>query len=316
MRHCVRMADSPRICAIINPASGRGAGASSLAAIKQAIETSSSGDGARIELTSPLTSGPWRSTAYALARRAADDGFDRIIAVGGDGTLHEVANGIIGSETTLGLVPMGTGNDFARTVGISGNVEACLDHALNAEPVWIDCGKAGDRCFLNVAGCGFDAVVAERINRGFRFLKGTSAYIAAVLRTLADYKAAPLRIVTESETHTVDAMLCAIGNARFYGGGMKIAPYADLTDGMFDLTVIEKIGKIGFLKAFPSVFKGAHVSNPKYFGLRCRRVRIESDRELPVLVDGELLGTTPVEFEAIPNALKFALPSGHSLRRP
>lgn len=204
---------------------------------------------------------------------------------------------------------MGTGNDFVRTAGISGSLEHCLQGALEWPARMIDVGKTGDRYFLNVAGCGFDAAVAKRINDGIRLLKGTSAYIAAVLRTLADYKAVELTISSESETRRVKAMLCAIANAKYYGGGMMIAPSARFDDGLLEVTVIEEIGRIAFLRAFPSVFKGAHVYHPKYCGLKGTSVRIESEHPVPILVDGELMGTTPVEFLIVPKALRIALPA-------
>ncbi|MBX3119369.1 MAG: diacylglycerol kinase family lipid kinase [Fimbriimonadaceae bacterium] len=302
---------------IANPTSGRGSGGRLVSELARHIENSPQVSSCTVALTTPFqarnspshsTESGWRSSAFELAQSAIRQGYQRVIAVGGDGTLHEVANALVGAQTVLGLIPAGTGNDFARSAGIRGSLKELVEVAVSGEVKLIDVGKVNDRYFLNVAGCGFDAVVADRINKGYRYLRGTSAYVAAVLRTLAQYKAAQLTITTDTDTLQLNAMLCAVANARFYGGGMMISPEAEMDDGLFDISVVKEIGKIGFLRAFPSVFKGTHVKHSKYVGLRAKRVKIESEKALPVLVDGELLGTTPVEFKIVPQALRIALP--------
>ncbi|AIE87519.1 diacylglycerol/lipid kinase family protein [Fimbriimonas ginsengisoli] len=284
------------ISVILNPAAGRGQAAKLVrelvGRLGPILETSGPGDAER------------------LARRAADDG-GIVVAAGGDGTVGEVAAGIYGSDATLAILPVGTGNDFARTLGVASlPVALAAIDQRTAKPIdlirW-RCGDAGGLA-INIAGCGFDALVAERINKGFRYLRGTSAYIAAVLTTLRSYRPAALTVIVDGETIETTVMLCAVANAKSYGGGMLVAPNAEVDDGELDLVVVEGIGKVEFLRAFPSVFKGAHLTHPRVRSIRGRSISIHAEPPLPVLSDGELVGVTPAEFEVIHNALKVVVP--------
>ena len=224
-------------------------------------------------------------------------------------SLAEDPNGLIGSTATLALIPLGTGNDFSRTVGLYGSLGRAVDTLFNGVTKRIDVGRVGDRFFLNVAGCGFDAIVAERANRGPRWLTGTAAYLYAVLQTLPRFRAADFRVTIDGELRCARAMLCSVANARTYGGGMRIAPDARLDDGLFDLCLLAEASTLEFLRAFPRVFKGAHAGHPKITMLQGRRVRIETTPPLPLLIDGEVTGTTPAEFTLLPAAIEFLFPS-------
>jgi diacylglycerol kinase (ATP) len=244
-----------------------------------------------------------------LAAEAAALGADLVAAAGGDGTLGEVVNGLAGTGTRLGVIPLGTGNDFVRTLGLRADDLPGAVHTLfHGTPKPIDLGRCGDRWFLNVAGCGFDAVVAERVNRGFRRLRGTSTYLAALCQSLLAFRPAAFTLTLDGETRTQRAMLCSVANARAYGGGMLIAPDAQLDDGLFDVCLLGEVGTLEFLRAFPRVFRGTHTSHPKVTMLRARHVRVESDPPLPVFVDGEVIGRTPTEFTLAPRALEVMTP--------
>jgi len=195
-----------------------------------------------------------------------------------------------------------------KAQGISNNLEFAVQTILCGTPQSVDLGQVKGRWFINVAGCGFDAVVAERINQGFRYLHGTPAYIAAVLQSLHTFRAATLRLTLDGLTHELRAMLCAVANAQGYGGGMKVAPDAQIDDGMFDLCIIREAGALEFLRAFPSVFRGTHVTHPKVTMFCARHVVIESEPPLPLLVDGEIMGTTPAEFTIQPKAIEVLVP--------
>jgi diacylglycerol kinase (ATP) len=255
------------------------------------------------------TAGP--GTAGVLASEAAAEGAEVIIAAGGDGTLNEVLQGVMGTDAALGLIPLGTGNDFARALTGYGTLEDAVATALAGTPKAIDVGRwscaGGQGYFINIAGCGFDAAVAERINCGFRYLRGTSAYIAAVAQSLASYRAAEIRLLVDDEEFSERIMLCAVANATSYGGGMRVAPEAELDDGLFDIVTVREISRTGFLRAFPSVFKGAHLTHPKVSLRRGSVVSIEGERSLPVLADGEVVGKTPVRFELLPRAVRFMM---------
>lgn len=288
------------ITVIRNPQSGRGRGESRWAPVEEIFRTFH----AEILLTER------RGHATELAR--GREGL--VVAVGGDGTISEVVEGLIGGNATLAVIPMGTGNDLSRTLGFGTDLVAAADAAINGKPQAIDtyrwtCGdKSGHG--INVAGCGFDAVVAERINHGYRWLQGTQAYVAAVLECLVRYQPAPVLIQVDDQTLETTAMLIAVANAQSYGGGMRVAPDALLSDGLLDVVVVQGLPKLEFLKAFPQVFKGTHVSHPKVKTFRGRKVTIEATSTLPFLVDGELVGTSPVEIEIVPDALRVMVKRG------
>lgn len=277
---------------VLNPTSGRGRGA----AFSKELA------GYRIL----ETRGPGHATE--LAQLAVEEGHEVIAAAGGDGTLSEVMRGILGSSASLAVLPVGTGNDFARHLGIGTDIPAALSLLKHGEPQTIDVGMLNGTPFLNVVSCGFDAVVGERINRGYGWAKGTLAYILAVFQSLATYQAAPLVVTVDGTRHEFKAMLCAVANASSYGGGMRIAPEASLSDGLLDVVILGEISKLEFLRQFPKVFKGSHITHPAVTVLRGREVAIHSERELPILNDGDLQGTTPAELAVRPQSLKFLLP--------
>lgn len=304
--------NTPRVTIILNPAAGRGQGRRRRATLESLLAAS----GASCELLETHVAGD----ATRLAAKAAAEGATLVAAAGGDGTLSEVLNGLaIGGFTTrLGILPLGTGNDFARCLGIGTDLKAAVDTLFHGTPRAIDVGQArfGDhapRYFVNVAGCGFDALAAQRVNdnrdrRGWRHIRGMPAYLCAVLQELATLRAASLRLDADGEIFEQRAMLCAIANATSYGGGMRVAPDAQLDDGLFDICTIAEAGRWEFLRAFPGVFKGTHVSHPKVTMRRAQEIHLSSEPPLPVLVDGDVLGTTPVRFSILPRAVEVMAP--------
>jgi diacylglycerol kinase (ATP) len=246
-------------------------------------------------------------SATQIARDAVDSGVQVVVAAGGDGTLCEVLNGIVGSDVKLGLIPLGTGNDFARTIGVGLSIKNAVLSVFYGDPVKIDVGKIRDRYFINVAGCGFDALVAERINSGTGNLRGKAAYISAVLQTLKDFEPVDMKLTLDGETRTVRALLCAVANARSYGGGMKVAPDALLNDGVFDICLVSA-GKWEFVKSFPKVFKGTHTTHPDVYMARAKTVCVETEKPIRVIVDGEQYGETPAEFTLLPQAITLLGP--------
>jgi diacylglycerol kinase (ATP) len=295
-----------RMTVIVNPAAGRGTARKWIGELENRISIAIQGAHRIISWEIIETAGPGDATE--LAREAAAGGANIVVAAGGDGTVGEVVNGLVGTEAALGVIPMGTGNDFARSIGLGGDVDKAIFNLLEGVPMAIDVGRTQGRYFVNVAGCGFDAVVAQRVNRGFKSLHGTSAYLAAVWQTLWEYRASQIRLTLDAEVIESKAMLCSVANARYYGGGMRIAPDAMLTDGLYDICLLEEVGKVEFLRAFPRVFKGTHTTHPAVKMRRSKYVKVESDRPLPVLVDGEIVGTTPVEFEMLEGGLTLIGP--------
>lgn len=274
---------------IVNPASGRGTGKTfgeSLIARGHTVHwTTSPGDGVRAARESTAT---------------------RLIAVGGDGTLGEVVNGA--REREIGLIPCGTGNDFARHVGIPLDPEQALSMALQTPTKSTDVISLGDRLCLNVVACGFDAEVGEKVNRGYRWAKGTLAYVTALVQSLGSYRPTALTLTVDGEVHHLKAAICAIGNGSQYGGGMRIAPNALVDDGLLDVVVIGELGRLDLIRQFPTLFKGTHVQHPEVKVFRGRSAHVEAERPLPVLSDGDLFGRTPFAAEILPGALAFVRP--------
>ena len=309
-----RQATAPvrRIVVVLNPKAGRGQGAKQRQELERLLTEASAKatDVNGVDITWEIQETRAHGEGTRLASEAVSSGAEIVAAAGGDGTLGEVVNGIMGTGATLGILPVGTGNDFARAVGLSpNNLPQAVQSLLFGQPSAIDLGRVsmhdgGGRWFINIAGGGFDAVVAERVNRGFRFLHGTSAYLAAIVHSLAAFRPALLRLTLDDKPETeCRAMLCVIANAPMYGGGMKVAPDARIDDGLFDVMVLGALGRVAFLRAFPRVFAGTHISHPAVTVYRARRVRLESDPPLPLLIDGDVLTTTPADFTLHPSAL-------------
>ena len=296
------------IAVIYNPAAGRGriSRAELHAKIKQCA------GGVDFEIAQTKSA----SDARELAQIAIGNGATTVAAAGGDGTLGEVLNAVYGTRARLGVLPMGTGNDFARTLGLD-NLESAIRALLSGHTRTIDVGRATNgeqsRLFLNIAGCGFDSLVARRINAGrthlvWRHFKGVTVYLAAAAIELRHLRAARLRMKLDGEILDHRALLCAIANAKSYGGGMQVAPDAQLDDGLFDVCLIKNASRWEFARAFPSVFRGEHVHHPRVEMHRARKVELWCDRAWPVLVDGELVGTPPMTFEIVPRAVEVVAP--------
>jgi YegS/Rv2252/BmrU family lipid kinase len=257
--------------------------------------------------------------AIELARLAASDGYRYLVAVGGDGTVNEVANGILHSTnaatTALGIVSTGTGSDFIRSVGISRDYAAACSTLTSSRRLPIDVGvveyqKNGqtlERFFINAAGVGFDAAVVRETERLPKFFGGTLPYVGGMLRTIFSYRNKPVvvRVGDEVESHRV--LNVVVANGGYVGGGMHIAPQAELGDNLLDVIVIGDMGKLEILKEFPKVYKGTHISLPKVSMKKGTQVTIESSEEVLVYADGELLGECPATFRVVPGALSLVV---------
>jgi diacylglycerol kinase (ATP) len=255
---------------------------------------------------------PGSADEAAATLAAAADDVERLIVVGGDGMLQLAAAALCGSETTLGIIPAGTGNDAARSLGIATpertpeSMSAALKVALSPG-VEVDVGLANQHPFLSVATLGFSATVNDRANR-LRWPRGAASYKVATLMELPTMQAMEVTLTVDGERHELAASLIAIGNTAFFGGGMEICPSADPTDGKLDVTVIGAVGRITLLRTFPKVYEGAHVEDERVTTFRGANITLESEsRQWPVWADGEPLSDTPAMFEVIPGALMVAI---------
>lgn len=257
--------------------------------------------------------------AIELARAAASDGYRCLVAVGGDGTVNEVANGILYStnapSTALGVVSTGTGSDFARSAGIPRDYATACSALTSSRRLPIDVGvveyqregQTLQRFFVNAAGAGFDAAVVKETERFPKFFGGTIPYVAGLLRTLFSYKNKPVEVRVGDEVESGRVLSVVVANGGYLGGGMHIVPEAELGDSLLDVAIIGDMGKLELLKELPKVYKGTHVNHPKFKMKKATRITVESTEPMLVYADGELLGECPASFWLMPAALSIVV---------
>lgn len=227
---------------------------------------------------------------------------DGVIAVGGDGLLHLVLQKVVPAQVPLALIPAGTGNDFVRTLGWSlESFDEHLSFVTSTHPTPIDLGLVDGEWFGAILSTGFDSVVNEKANT-LNWPKGPMKYNAAIAIELPRFKPRHYEIFLDDQSISTDAMLIAVSNGRSYGGGMLVCPDANISDGLFDVMILRPVSKIEFLKVFPRVFAGTHISHPAVEVLRSRTVRIES--KAVAYADGERIGQLPISAECIRGALR------------
>ncbi|MEU5363641.1 diacylglycerol kinase [Streptomyces sp. NPDC005925] len=288
----------------VNPTAGRGRGARAAQPAASALRAA--GFSVRTVL------GENARDALSRARAAVADGTDALIAVGGDGMASLALQAVAGTSTPLGLVAVGTGNDFARALGLPVRDPAAAgrlvaDALKGGRLRDIDLGRAGDRWFGTVLASGFDSRVNDRGNR-MRWPTGRAKYDLAMLAELAAFRPLPYRIrLDDGQVREVEATLVAVGNGSSYGGGMRICPGADLTDGLFDITVVGDCSRATLLKVFPRVYRGTHVDHPKVTVMRAAEVELAADG-ITGYADGEPLGPLPLTARCVPGAVRVVGP--------
>ncbi|RIK06875.1 MAG: sphingosine kinase [Acidobacteria bacterium] len=290
---------------LVNPTANRGKANNLTSRATEAFEA----HGLEAEFIEPLA--PY--AVDGLVRDAAAAGH-AVVAMGGDGMVNMVARCLAGTDTPMGIIPCGTGNDFAESIGLPvRDPEAAVEIIAANEPRKVDVsriktadGSEGVSCA--VISMGFDSEVSETAER-INIIKGPARYTVAVFITLA--KGSPARFtltLDDGEPMELDAWLIAVGNAHRYGGGMKIAPDASVTDGILDLTVIGPISKRKFITTFPRVFKGTHVLDPDVSTHTAKKITVDADRKFLAWADGEMIGPLPAEISVEPGGLTVIAP--------
>lgn len=256
--------------------------------------------------------------AVELARAAIDEGWTYLISVGGDGTIHETVNGMMGPdgprnpEVVLGVVPAGSGSDFARTFGLPDDASGGVGHLAGDSIMEIDLGKVtftteggeATRWFPNIAEAGFGADVVQRAEKLPRRL-GRTRYLMGFWLTLGGFKATSGSVTCDDrEPYSGRVTNLVVANCQFFGGGMHVAPNANPADGRFDV-FIQIGGKGDYVATITKIFKGTHLPSPSIKQYYAKRVGITTKRPLRVEADGELLGTTPASFSVVPGALRL-----------
>lgn len=302
--------------AVVNPRSAAGRTAAATGRIRRILEPL----GASVELV--FTTAPLDATRRT--RQALRDGFARIVALGGDGTVNEVLNGFfeqgqnVNPHAELGIVEFGTGGDLRKTLGIPGNPEAAVARIVSGTARRIDVGRArctgrdgrpAERLFANVASFGLSANVVRRVdgNQRFKRAAGGLAYALSGAAEVLAYRAHPVLLRIDDQPDTdLDLMFCAVANARFFGGGLEIAPMADVGDGLLDIITIGHASKLELLATIPLLFQGRHLEKPFVRHTRARTITAtlrDPTRQMSVETDGESAGRLAVTFDVLPQAL-------------
>lgn len=287
------------VALLVNPTAGRGRAARWVAPVAARLRA---GDHRVVELV-----GGSAAEAVDLGCQAVADGFSTLVALGGDGLVHAAVQAVATRPVTLGIVPVGTGNDIARGLGVPrGDPRAAVDLILAGQTAQIDAGRVGDRWFASVLASGFDSQVNERAN-AMRGQVGRTRYTLAMGAELRRLRATPYTITIDGRRLDLDAVLVAVANTTSYGAGMRIAPTADPRDGLLDVTVVTGLSRTELLRVFPRVYSGSFVRHPAVQRYRGRTVQLEA-RGVIGYADGERLGPLPLTVAVAPGALRVAVP--------
>lgn len=244
----------------------------------------------------------------AEARRGAADG-EIPVVMSGDGLVGQVGGALADTGTPMGILPGGRGNDLGRVLRIPSEPIGAVAILAAGNVREIDVGVVNDRRFLCIASLGFDSE-ANRIANEARFIKGNLVYAYAALRTLAAWKPHRFSVVVDGQRTDCFGYSVAVANSRAYGGGMFVAPEAQLDDGLLDVVLTAQIGKLRFLRSLPQVFKGTQVDNEEITMLRGAEVEVSADEDFAIYADGEHLANLPAKLHVLPRALKVIAPPG------
>jgi diacylglycerol kinase (ATP) len=277
----------------INPHSGNGRG-SVLA--KEVIDYLSSRNISYRTIAAPSA----KELTQQLETEVDKEKIDGVFAVGGDGLAHLVMQICAPRRIAFAVIPGGTGNDFVRTLGWSlEKIEPFLERVLSTPPIPIDLGNVDSEWFGAILSTGFDSVVNERANK-LPWPKGPQRYNVAIAMELPKFKPIEYEITCDGKSFTTEAMLVAIGNGKSYGGGMNVCPQANMHDGLFDLVILEPVSTFEFIRTFPKVYSGSHISHPQVTTMRGAKIAISA--QAVAYADGERIGPAPISAECVRDA--------------
>jgi YegS/Rv2252/BmrU family lipid kinase len=298
---------------VVNPASGNGSTGRNFEAIAKVVK------GAVGEFEHGFTKAPM--DAVKLSREALRQGFECIVAVGGDGTTNEVVNGFfqdgapVKAGAALAILPRGTGGDFRKTFRWGTELEEAAARLKGDATQPLDVGRiefvdhqgaSAIRYFVNIASAGVSGQVDAEVNRSSKVLGGKASFALASLKALMKYQDRRIRFSLDGGPMTeVSATCFAVANGQYFGGGMWIAPDARPDDGIFDLTLWTGYGLVDFVFKSKSIYNGKHVEMPNTQRFQARKVRLETDEEVLLDIDGEQPGRAPATFEMLPGALRL-----------
>lgn len=284
---------------LVNPASASGRALKLLPRIEAALDARRAVF--RVEKTRSLEHG------VELALRSVEAN-EVPVVVSGDGLMGAVGGAMAGTETPVGLIPSGRGNDLARALGIPDDPEAAVEVLLAGHSRRIDVGEANGKRFLGIVSVGFDSE-CNRLANETKFIRGNLVYAYSMVRTLIGWRSARFTIAVGEERKRISGYFVDVANNSVYGGGMYIAPEAAIDDGLFDVVAIEEVGKLRFLSGLRDVLKGAHLGKDEVTTFRAPRLEIDASRPFPVYADGDHLTDLPVKLRVIPRCLSILVPA-------
>jgi diacylglycerol kinase (ATP) len=294
---------------IVNPAAGAGKTAKKWPQIMELLKSLG------IDFKHELTEAPGH--AIELAKSAVKKGYKFVVSVGGDGTIHEIVNGLhdagANTDVVVGIVNTGTGADYIRTLGVPRRYKEACKCLLSPNRRIVDLGiveymKNGQRAkrlFVNFAGIGFDAEVVKATTEKFKAMGDMPSYLMGLFSTLMSYENKDVAITVDGEHGERRVCTILMNNGRYGGGGMMPAPNADPSDGFFDVVIIDDITKPDLIMSIPRIYRGTHLTHPKVTLMRAREVEIWPTLTSAVQADGELLGEAPARFSVLPAALQI-----------
>jgi diacylglycerol kinase (ATP) len=291
-----------RLTILLNPAAGRRKGGRRLAHALEVLRR------AGVEPKIQESRDPQH--LGELARQVRKEKPDVVVSAGGDGTHHYVVNGLLGSQIPFGILSLGTGNDWAKGLGIP------VDDARKAATVLlegkrrpVDLARVGDSFYHCIAGVGFDSIVTRFANEQVQWVNGPARYAWAILRCLKFYRPYPLEIQSDTQSFSGDVIFVTIGNNRSYGGGVTMAPRARLDDGLLDVCIVPAMSKLELLRWVPAAYRGKHLAHPRIRYFQARKLTLNSPCHLELFADGEFIQELPATIEAVPSALQVMVPA-------
>lgn len=293
------------LCLIVNTKAGNGLPVTALNAVEKRFKERG--------VMYTVYNTEYQGHATDLAKQAAGSKrFDCIVSIGGDGTVREVALGLMYSDAVMGIIPCGSGNDFVRPLGIPTDYLTAADILVDGDTICIDAGKANDEVFFNVAGFGFDVDVLDNVELyKYKMKNGRLAYIMGLLRAVLGLKSRDVSItLPDGRLIKRKALMVAAGNGTHIGSGMEIAPYADLRDGLLEISIIHDVTKLNAIYALPRFLNGKLFGTKYTTSLKVEEFTADCEPHSRIQVDGERMEGTPVTFKILPKALNIRVPKG------
>jgi len=304
---------SLKTAVVINPASANGK------TIKRWPDLAAAFKQEGLSFAHTLTEAPDHATE--ITRNYLAEGYNLIIAVGGDGTANEVVNGFFSDgknrhkNAAVAFISTGTGRDLGRTLGTPADVAEAAHHVLTSPQRQIDVGKITyhhqqgadkERYFINIAGLGLDGDTCVRVNRTSKAMGGFVSFLWGTLASLALYKNQKMTITVDDKLICDEPVTVIVaGNGRYFGGGMCVAPNAVIDDGLFDIIILRDLSKLNLLLNLPKVYNGSHLSHPRITSLRGKKIEVRSSGTALLELDGEQAGQAPVDIEIMPGAINL-----------